>query len=128
MVLAQSSTLGVYNPTITTTGPGSPAQQAFAKQQADATAQANRNQLSGGAIALAPMQPGTSPSQIALNQQVQSRGAQTAANGQFDCTVNNTCPTTGGRRRRTRKTRTNKRKTRRNHKKSKRRRTRGSRK
>ena len=137
MVLAQSSTPGVYNPSITSTGPGSPAQQAFATQQANATRQNDANQMAkggskyrGGAIALAPMQPGTSPSQVALNQQVQSTGAQTSANGQYDNAVNKTItgPKTGGRRSRTRKTRTNKRKTRRNYKKSKRRRTKGSRK
>jgi hypothetical protein len=132
-----SSTPGVYNPTITTTGPGSQAQQAFATQQANATRQNTVNLMGkggskyrGGAIALAPMQPGTSPSQVALNAQVQSTGAQTATNGQYDNTVNKTItgPKTGGRRiSRTRKTRTNKRKTRRNYKKSKRR-TKGSRK
>jgi hypothetical protein len=89
----------------------------------------------GGAIALAPMQPGTSPSQVALNAQVQRSGSQSAANGQFDCAANNTCTTTGaktggGRRSRTnkKKTRTIKRKTRRNHKKNKRRRTKSSKK
>ena len=100
--------------------------------------QNNANQMAkggskyrGGAIALAPMQPGTSPSQVALNAQVQQSGSQSVANGQYDNTVNKTTTgaKTGGRRRsRTRKTRTIKRKTRRNHKKSKRRRTRSSRK
>ena len=139
----QSSTIpGITNPKITSTGPGSPAQQAYNNQQANATMQNNANQMAkggskyrGGAIALAPMQPGTSPSQVALNAQVQQSGSQSVANGQYDNTVNKTTTTTttgaktGGRRRsRTRKTRTIKRKTRRNHKKSKRRRTRSSRK
>lgn len=139
----QSSTIpGITNPTITSTGPGSPAQQAYANQQSSIARQNMANQMAtggrkykstGGAIALAPMQPGTSPSQVALNAQVQRSGSQSVANGQFDCAANNTCTTTGaktgGRRRsRTRKTRTIKRKTRRNHKKSKRRRTKGSRK
>ena len=141
MVAIQSSTPGITNPTITSNGPGSPAQQAYANQQSSIARQNNANQMAtggrkykgkGGAIALAPMQPGTSPSQVALNQRVQSTGAQTASNGQFDCTAN-TCPTTGGRisrsnKRKTRKTRSNKRKTRRNNKKSKRKRTKGSRK
>ena len=120
-----STTPGITNPTITTTGPGSPAQQAFHTQQDAATRQNNTNLMGkggskyrGGAtstIALAPMQPGTSASQVALNAKVQQSGSQSASNGQFDCTVNNTCPTTGGRRRRTRKTRSNKRKTKRNY-------------
>ena len=133
---------GITNQTTTTTGPGSPAQQAYANQQSSIARQNMANQMAtggkkykskGGAIALAPMQAGTSPSQVALNAKVQQSGSQSASNGQFDCAANNTCATTGatkgGRRRsRTRKTRTNKRKTRRNHKKSKRRRTKGSRK
>ena len=142
MAAIQSSTIGgITNQTITSTGSGSQAQQAFATQQDAAARQNAANQMAkggskyrGGAIALAPMQAGTSPAQVALNAQVQSTGAQTFKNGEYDNAVNKTTTTTtttatkGGRRRRTRKTRTNKRKTRRNHKKSKRRRTKGSRK
>lgn len=128
-----SSTPGVYNPTTTTTGAGSPAQQAYNTQQANAARQNEVNQMArggsrkkyrGGAIALAPL-PNASPSAVALNAQVQQSGSQSAANNQYDCAANNSCPKTGGRRR---KTRTNKRKTRRNHKKTKRRRTKGLRK
>jgi hypothetical protein len=130
-----SSVPGITNPTTTSTGPGSPAQQALANQQANAARQNAANQMAkggskfkykGGAIALAPMQPGTTPSQVALNAQVQKSGSQSAANSQFDCAANNSCPKGG--RRRSRKARTNKRKTRRNNKKTKRRRTKGSRK
>ena len=128
-----SSTPGIMNQTVTSTGSGSQAQQALANQQANAARQNAANQMAkggskykykGGAIALAPMQSTASPSQIALNTQVQKSGSQSAANSQFDCAANNSCPK-GGRRR---KTRTNKRKTRRNNKKTKRRRTKGSRK
>jgi hypothetical protein len=146
MVAVQSSTPGIYNQQTTTTGSGSHAQQAFAKQQALATTQASANaavagggsklkgsksKYRGGAdsntITLAPMQSGTSPAQVALGAQVASTGAQSAANAPFDCHASNSCATKGGRRR----SRTNKRKprkTRRNHKKSKRRRTKSSRK
>ena len=127
-----STTPGITNPTVISTGPGSPAQQAMNTQQEAANRQNMANQMAtggrkykskGGAIALAPMQPGTSPSQVALNSQVQQSGTQTAANGMYDNQVNKT---TGGRKK-TRKTRKS-RKTKRNHKKSKRRRTKGSRK
>jgi hypothetical protein len=130
-----SNTPGIMNQTVTSTGSGSSAQQALANQQANAARQNAANQMAkggskykykGGAIALAPMQSTASPSQVALNTQVQKSGSQSAANSQFDCAANNSCPKGG--RRRSRKTRTNKRKTRRNNKKTKRRRTKGSRK
>jgi hypothetical protein len=128
----QSSTIpGITNPTITSTGPGSPAQQAYANQQSSIARQNMANQMAtggrkykskGGAIALAPMQPGTSPSQVALNAQVQQSGSQSAANSMYDNQVNKT---TGGKKK-TRKNKMKTRKTRRNHKKSKRRRTKGN--
>ena len=133
-----SLTPGVYNPTITTSGSGSPAQQALATQQANAARQNDANQMAhggsrkklrGGAIALAPL-PNASPSAVALNAQVQNNGAQSAANNQYDCAASNSCAKTGGRRKRirkSRKTRTNKRKTRTN-KRTKRRITMGLRK
>jgi hypothetical protein len=133
MVQPSSTIHGINYQQVTTSGSGSPAQQAYHEHQAKATAQNNANQLSGGAIALPPMQSGTSPAQVALNAKVQSTGAQTATNGMYDDTVDKTTtsPTKGGRRRsRTNKRKTikNKRKTRRNHKKSKKRRTKSSRK
>jgi len=150
MVAVQSSTPGIYNQQTTTTGSGSHAQQAYAKQHTDATLQAKANvavagggsklkgsksKYRGGAdgntITLAPMQSGTSPAQVALGAQVASTGAQSAANAPFDCHASNTCATTGATKGGRRRSRTNKRKprkTRRNHKKTKRRRTKGSRK
>lgn len=127
MVQPSSTIPGINYQQVTTSGSGSHAQQAFAKQQAIATTQNNANQLSGGAIALPPMQSGTSPAQVALNAKVQQGSVDSASKSVYDCQSSNSCPTTGGRRR----SRTNKRKTRksrRNHKKSKRRRTKGSRK
>lgn len=137
MLQSSSTTPGITNQTITTTGPGSPAQQALARSTDQAIAQNNANLMgkggskykggAGNTIALAPMQSGTPASQVALNAKVQQSGAQSASNSQFDCAVNNSCPTTGGRKR----SRTNKRKprkSRRNHKKSKRRRSKSHRK
>jgi|LauGreDrversion4_2_1035121.scaffolds.fasta_scaffold15641_6 hypothetical protein len=123
-----SSTPGVYNPTTTTTGPGSPAQQAFAAQQANVARQNAANQMAtggskyrykykGGAIALAPL-PNASPSAVALNAQVQRSGSQTAANSQYDCYATNSCPK-GGRRRTRRNKKTKRSKKRRNTKRNK---------
>jgi hypothetical protein len=131
MVQPSSTIPGINYQQVTTTGSGSHAQQAFAKQQANATTQNNANQLSGGAIALPPMQSGTSPAQVALSTKVQQGSVDSAAKSVYDCQSSNSCPTKGGRRRsRTNKRKTikNKRKSRRNNKKSKRRRTKSSRK
>lgn len=144
MVQPSSTTPGITNPTITSSGTGSHAQQAFDKQQTAALSQndanlaamggsklkGSKNKYRGGAsntIALAPMQPGTPASQVAVNASVQQTGANSAAKAAFDCHASNSCPTTGGKKR----SRTNKRKTRktrRNHKKSKRRRSKSHRK
>ena len=132
-----SNTPGVSCPMITSSGAGSPGQQAAAAANAAASRQAAANKLAGGkrkgkgkryrggAITLAPLSVpyketgGTSIS--ALNANVAIAGSQAAANGQYDnAAKNNYAATKGGKRSRQNK-RTSR--TKRNYRKSMKRRT-----
>jgi hypothetical protein len=119
--MSQQIIPGISYQSVTTTAPGSPAQQALANQQAAAAKQNAANNISGGrrrkykggAIALPPIQ-GASSSTNALNANVQGVGSQVAANAALDNEVNKGPPvvTKGGKKsRKMRKTKTRKTKT-----------------
>jgi len=110
-----SNTPGVSCPMITSSGAGSPGQQAAAAANAAASRQAAANKLAGGkrkgkgkkyrggAITLAPLSVpyketgGTSMS--TLNANVAITGSQAAANGQYDNAAKiNYAATKGGKR------------------------------